>query len=314
MTAPGAGPRVTVAMPLYRSSRFLSTIVENIEVIGVRDVEILISDRHGEDDALEVLRVRYAGDPRVRVLEARDRLSWPEHYNLLLREARGTYVMWMPHDDSFPAGYVETLAACLDAHPAAVLAFGAMDAVDGAGAPMPGWTFRPPPFARGYSSGVGDAMRLLFWGAAIPFRGVFRREVVVARGHFLDADACGADSNWTFGLALTGALRYVPSVRCVKRYYPESTSAGRYRIRDVLRDARDLRAQVRAAPLGRRERLVAGAGLAVWLAVRLVGRVLPAGVRPSRSRVVSRMLPAALRPGQWRGGLGRLRRGLRRPH
>ncbi len=295
-----APPLVSVAIPLYRSKEFLPIIIGNIDVIADPNVEILVSDRHGDDDALDILRDRYAHDPRVRLLTGRDRLHWVEHYNLLLREARGAYFMWMPHDDSFPAHYIPSLVAALEEDPAAVLAFGAVDAVDLRGAPIPGWTFHPPPFARARWAGVGDSIRLLFWGSAIPFRGVFRRECATRRGLYLRRHAPAADGDWTFALSLVGALRYVPECRCVKRYYPQSISAAPYRIRDVFRDARVLRAYVRECAPRRRDRIAAFAGLVVWQAVRIAGRTMPAFARPSASQVVCNLLPRVLRPGQRR--------------
>lgn len=291
---------MSIAIPLYRSKRFLPIIVENISAVGAMNVEILISDRHGEDDALDVLRERYAGDARVRFLSGTERLHWTEHYNLLLAAARGAYFMWMPHDDSFPSGYIQQLVAALDGDPSAVLAFGAIDAVDLGGAAIPDWTFHPPPFGGARSTGVGDSIRLLFWGSAIPFRGVFRREWATTAGLYLRPHAPAADGNWTFALSLIGALRYVPACRCVKRYYRQSTSAVHYSVRDVLRDARALRGYVRQSPLGRSDRLAAFVGLAAWQAVRIAGRITPAFVRPSGSRATYHLLPRALRPGQRR--------------
>jgi len=299
MAVPRA-PLVSIAIPLCRSKQFLSVIMANIEALGDEDLEILVSDRHGDDDALESLRKRYADDPRFRWSSARDRLRWTDHYNYLLREARGRYFMWMPHDDSFPAGYVPTLVAALEDDPAAVLAFGAIDAVDLDGVAVPGWRFQPPPFQGARATGVGDSIRLLFWGGAMPFRGVFRRDQAVARDLYLRPDARAADGAWVFALSLTGVLRYVPRCRSVKRYYSWSTSAAPYRVRDVLRDGRALRACLRESALSRRDRMAAAAGLALWQAVRLAGRVVPVAVRPSGSRTVYRLLPRGLRPGQQR--------------
>ena len=39
-------PLVTVGIPLYRSARFLPSIIENLEALDYSNMEILISDRH----------------------------------------------------------------------------------------------------------------------------------------------------------------------------------------------------------------------------------------------------------------------------
>ena len=83
-------PLVTIAVPLYRSARFVDNIVSNIAALTYDPVEILISDRHGFDDAIDQLEARYRRDPRVRILRARDGIDWAAHYNELLKAATGT--------------------------------------------------------------------------------------------------------------------------------------------------------------------------------------------------------------------------------
>src|SRR6187397_2030409 len=75
-----AAPLVSVAIPLYRSRPFVDRIARNIETLDYPSVEILISDRHMDDDAIELLGARFAGDPRIRLLRANDRAGWVEHY------------------------------------------------------------------------------------------------------------------------------------------------------------------------------------------------------------------------------------------
>jgi glycosyltransferase involved in cell wall biosynthesis len=55
-------PRVSVAIPLYRSARFMDIIIANIEAMPKQDIEILISDRHCFDDTIDRLMERYATD------------------------------------------------------------------------------------------------------------------------------------------------------------------------------------------------------------------------------------------------------------
>lgn len=299
MSAPSR-PRVSIAIPLYRSGRFVPIILENIANLDEPRAEILISDRHGEDEAIDLLEERLHDDPRIRFLRANDRIHWADHYNELLRTARGDLFLWMPHDDSFPRGYVTRLAAALDEHADVVLAFGRIEAVDPEGVPIPGWTFHDPPFGS-RSRGVRDALGLLHWGSAIPFRGIFRRHQVVAAGLFLRSHVRGTDGHWTFGLALRGSLLYVPDVYCVKRYYRESTWASApYRVGDVVDSVRVLRSYVSDAPLRAGARFFAVAGVLGWGAVRILGRLLPRFLRPAGYRLAYLLLPPSLRPGQRR--------------
>ena len=230
-------PLVSVALPLYRSRPFLEILLENLDALTYENLEIMVSDRHLADDALDLLRRRFASDPRFRFLEGRDRLDWVGHFNLLLAEARGEYFMWMAHDDSYPASYVGDLVACLEENREVVLAFGEVEqlSLDGF---LPTFPFVPPPVAAGEDWSIDAAVRCLtLWQLWIAFRGVVRREVVERSGLVIRPTRGNvrADIYWVFGLSLLGALRFVPACRMTKRFHRGSGGAGwRFGIRQSL--------------------------------------------------------------------------------
>jgi hypothetical protein len=183
-----------------------------------------VGDRHLADDTVEQLRARFPNDSRIRFITARDEVGWVAHYNLLLSEGSGEYFVWMPHDDSYPAGYISALVARLEAKPDALLAFGYCDTENAAGAPHTVWP--PPPFSPRGPWTPKTALRLFFgWQIGVAMRGVFRRARIVDSGLWLphtDGDAY-ADVIWLFGAALVGRFEFVPETRCLKRFYPGST-------------------------------------------------------------------------------------------
>src|SRR5215470_1559425 len=171
-----APPKVTIGIPLYRSNRFLDCIAGNIESIDYPNLEIILSDRHLHDDALERVAARFPGDPRLRFLATRDGRGWIDNYNLLLRSATGAYFMWMCQDDEYSAGYVNELVAHLEATPDAIVAYGDVELTDEAGARL-GWQ----PDARlllgeGEAWSVRAALRQLVFRPSFtpPFKGIFR--------------------------------------------------------------------------------------------------------------------------------------------
>lgn len=84
-------PLVTLALPLYKSNRFLEIIIENLETLTYANLEIIISDRHCADNSIEILKARFAQDARFCFLSAHDEITWIEHFNVLLHTARGKY-------------------------------------------------------------------------------------------------------------------------------------------------------------------------------------------------------------------------------
>jgi glycosyltransferase involved in cell wall biosynthesis len=305
-------PLVSVCIPLYRSGRFVDRILQNIAAIDYPRVEILVSDRHGDDDALATVRRRVGVDARLRIVQATDRLSWLQHYNWLLREARGDYVMWMPHDDEFPAGYIPRLAAALDARPDAVLAYGRIVRVDLAGAPLVPSMSSPPAAAPDPWTPVAAAGMLIRRETEEPFRGLFRREVALRAELWIrpSLDAMSEDAYWVFGLALCGPFVFAPDCTCRKAYYPASTHArwGPMRLKHIVDGRRVLRDYVRGASLSAHERRALNAAIDRWtmhavtgVAARRVG--VPPMVRRRAQQILSRAISGrALSPSASRSG------------
>ncbi len=221
---------MTLAIPLYRSERFVDSIVANVEAVDHPSVEIVISDRHMHDDALERLRGRLGTDDRVEFVGTTDGVAWVDHYNDLLARARGSYLRWMPHDDGFLRCDLVRLVAEMQAHPGAAIVYGPTTATDFDGRPMPErdrphphpiadrepWTLRHSLdlVPKGYCNGA--------------FKGLVNRELVLANGLFIRPTRRNvhAERAWLFAVSLVGELRFVPEYHYVKRYGPSSLHAG----------------------------------------------------------------------------------------
>lgn len=300
-------PLVSIGIPLYRSRRFADRVVRNITAIAYPNVEVIVSDRHGDDDAADEIARRLANDRRVRVVAAADQLTWVEHYNWLLDSAAGTYFMWMPHDDEFPSHYVGTLVAALEERPDVVLAYGGIERVDldGRRIDRPSHD-RPRPARDGHEPAAGRpwspraaAARLVRRETEAPFRGVFRREVVRRAGLFIRSTPgnVAADTYWVFALALLGPFERIDGCVCRKAYYPESTHArwGAMGLRQIVDGRRMLRGYVADLVRDPAEAAACVRGIDRWAAVATTGVIarhcrIPAGVRRAGERALSRLL------------------------
>ena len=277
MHAARSHPLVSVCLPLYRSRRFLETIVENVESIAYPNVEIIVSDQHLLDDAIAVLKRRYEADARFRFLEGDAGLDWVENFNLLVRHATGKYFLWMAHDDSYPPTYISELVAAMEEHPDAVLAFGRVEQVSVDGF-LPTFPFTPPPISPDEDWSLASSLRLLtLWHLWIPFRGLGRRAVVEESDLYIRptyrnirADVC-----WLFGLSLKGPLHYVPSCHCTKRFYRSSAGANwRFGMRQSLDACRVLGSYLNDFARSRRDASVGRLAVCLWC--------LPQGFLPDR--------------------------------
>ena len=222
--------RATVAIPLYKSALFFENIVSNIENISDPDIEIVISDRHCFDDTIDRLSKRYAGDARVRCLKHQDKLDWVAHINALLKEARGNYWRFLPHDDLSPPGSLEALITALDSNADAILSYGPTLAIDGDGRRLiERDCLTPHPIEAAHTWSLGLVLQM-FWRGYFngAFKGVLRRTTVMKNRLLIRStkDQIFPERCWLFALCLLGRFHFVPEASYIKRFYCGSIHSG----------------------------------------------------------------------------------------
>ncbi len=215
-------PKVTVAVPLYRSARFLSIVTETLRSLDYPNLEFLISDRHHEDDALECLRIAFSADPRFRFLLAQDQLDWVAHYNLLLSEASGSYFVWVSHDDSYSIDFIAKLVEALERNPDAILAYARVERIGMSGERLTKIRAKIP--ERSWLPGSRAAYRIAL-GGGLQFHGVFRRKWLLDRKLWIRPTIhnIAADMLWIFTLGMIGGTVYVEDCTYWKRYHELNT-------------------------------------------------------------------------------------------
>ncbi|GGW48432.1 glycosyltransferase family 2 protein [Alishewanella tabrizica] len=222
-------PKLSILIPLYRSARFETILIENIRSHLSDGVEILISDQHCEDSMLAELQALFEGESSIRYFSSRSALNWVENINLLLNAARGEYVRILPHDDS--SNVEASLALChtLDQYPMANLAFGHVTGWDLKGNILPDKNSQPR-LLKQLTADVKhdtDAAIDLFWLGSYEgaFKGVIRCKVIHQLNLFIIAtpELIHSERLWLAALRLTGSFIYVDIEMLQKRYYSDST-------------------------------------------------------------------------------------------
>lgn len=219
--AEGAAERVTVAIPLHRGERWVDVVVGNIARLAGH-ADIVVSDLHEHDGALAAVRSRTGHMPGVVHIGARDvPAGWAPHYNDLLRRAATPLFMWLPQDDEIGADWIGAGREALRSDPGAVLATGALRAVDEDGCLHAGLhVAMSPRFAEGNrDERLAAAAEYLVRDWAVmgtPFRGVFRRAVAppVPEGH----DGEWADLLWLTTMLARGPFVAMPEAVYRKRF------------------------------------------------------------------------------------------------
>lgn len=267
--------RVTMALPLYKSRRFLDIITENLDALDYPNLEILISDRHCADEAIDILQARYGHDPRFQFLRARDEINYVEHFNSLLCAATGAYFFWLMHDDSYPPQYITVLANALNEHPDAILAYGGIELL------------RPDGSREIIKSQVSNRTkwntreifrRFLDGHLLLAVRGLYRLAPLRQRGLLIQPtrDLFAADFLWTFATAFMGRWIFMPELCVQKRIYPTS-ALGHWHSHTAphtLAEAKALRIYLIDRAPNTREKIRGASVILVWTLLRLGGDAL----------------------------------------
>lgn len=99
--------RYSLLIPVYNGAKYLPTCVETIISQKYEDYELLISNDHSTDDTEEYLNC--LNHPNIRILHPLNSMSMAEHWEWLLAQASGEWVIFIGQDDGVQP-YFFTLA------------------------------------------------------------------------------------------------------------------------------------------------------------------------------------------------------------
>lgn len=116
-----SAPRVSVVIPAYNASSFIASTLETVAAQTFRDFEVVVVDDGSSDDTAAVVDafLRAKGLPGKAVRQPNKKIAGAR--NTGVREARGSLIAFLDHDDAWTPDHLSSLVAELDAHPEADL-------------------------------------------------------------------------------------------------------------------------------------------------------------------------------------------------
>jgi glycosyltransferase involved in cell wall biosynthesis len=270
------GPRLTVGLPVYNGAGLVGGTIEAILRQDLDDLELLIADNGSNDETLRVCERAAANDPRVRILRSDQNRGASWNYNRLVREARGEYFKWAPHDDLIGPGYLRRCVEVLDGDPGAVLCHALSANIDLAGNVTKYWDPLPDRAALRPATRLRAVLERpdVCWHVV----GVIRREVLL--GTAMIAPYSSSDLGLLAELALHGRFRELPEVLSFHRDHPDRSIRRYEHERDrvawfaphlegavvfpLWRLAAEILRAIRKVPLTTRDRIAAGSVLVPW--------------------------------------------------
>ena len=123
---------VTIGVPIYKRLNYLPNVLGIIAAQDYADIDLLISD-NGLNGTLvpEIVGKHYSKPYRFRQNPAT--VSGSEHYNQLIDNAIGEYVIILADDDEISPNFVSELVGLMEKHPQAAAALGREETIGEAG-------------------------------------------------------------------------------------------------------------------------------------------------------------------------------------
>jgi len=118
-------PKISVLLPTYNASAFLSETLDSILSQTEPDFELLVLDDHSDDATVDI--VRSLQDPRIRLHVNAVNLGLPTNINIGLAMARGDYIARMDHDDVALQDRLRLQSTFLDRNPDVIMLGGQIE-------------------------------------------------------------------------------------------------------------------------------------------------------------------------------------------
>ena len=146
-----ANPKVSICIPSYNHSRFLSTTIESALSQTYPNIEIIVVDDGSTDDSLAIAESYAAKYPllvRVFTHPERRNLGIAATANLAFQKASGEFWSGLPSDDVYFPDKTERQLQFIDKHPQVGWSYGHAQCIDANGADLPqifGWDISGDP-------------------------------------------------------------------------------------------------------------------------------------------------------------------------
>lgn len=228
---------VTIGVPVYKRLEYLPNVLRILAEQDYPYIDLLISDNGLNGDIIpEIVAKHYPKPFRCRQNPATVDLT--THFNQLIQNATGEYLVILADDDEISSNYVSDLVSVLERHPEASIAVSVQETIDEAGNTLARSKDSVPETLSG-----PDFIRAAWGTSEYQFRSfstfLARRQSLVDCGGFPVFWVACADEDALFvKLCLDNAIAF--STRCVfRKRFSESSDGYSAPIHDLARGLRD---------------------------------------------------------------------------
>jgi len=122
-------PLVTVGIPVYKRLRFLREAVQSVAAQDYQNIELIVSDNGVNGTAIPELVGQYYKRP-YRFRQNPSTINATLHYNQIVHEATGDYVVLLGDDDEVSPNFISDLVGVVQRHPDITVAIPKQEQMD----------------------------------------------------------------------------------------------------------------------------------------------------------------------------------------
>ncbi len=108
---------VSVLTPAYNAEQYIRTAIESILNQSFTDFEYIILDDASTDSTWEVIQEYAKKDKRIRIVRNKKNMYIAGARNMLIKEAKGKYIVWQDADDISLPNRIEHQYQFMEKHP-----------------------------------------------------------------------------------------------------------------------------------------------------------------------------------------------------
>jgi len=122
-------PLVTIGIPVYKRLRFLPQAVQSVAAQDYQNIELIVSDNGVNGSAIPELVGQYYTRP-YRFRQNPATINVTLHFNQIVQEATGDYVVLLGDDDEISPNFVSDLVGVVQRHPEIPVVISKQDFMD----------------------------------------------------------------------------------------------------------------------------------------------------------------------------------------
>jgi len=214
-------PLVSIVLPTYNGSRYLSEAIESCLAQTHQDWELIVVDDCSRDSTPEIITRYVAQDPRIRTIRHPSNQKLPRALNTGHAAARGTYLTWISDDNRYLPLALEEMTRFLEEHPTVGVVYADCVMINDRGEYLQDWPAQP-------ASRIAymNSLRACF---------LYRRSVYEMVGGY-DANQFLAE-DWDFWLRAARHFELVPLHKTLYQYRWHDQSLTKAANRSQVRDS-----------------------------------------------------------------------------